>query len=115
VQVGLARATRLCQCRSAVITTRGTELPMQVDGEPWMQPPAVMAVDLKVGGHGARLGGMWAGNSERAQGQNAVSLPQPQHEPCLLLSAGLCLLLCQDVSLYRSVGFTSLSPRAATG
>ncbi|KAG2441183.1 hypothetical protein HXX76_004035 [Chlamydomonas incerta] len=44
--VGLARATRLCQCRSAVITSR-TELPMQVDGEPWMQPPAAMAVDLK--------------------------------------------------------------------
>ncbi|KAG2450252.1 hypothetical protein HYH02_004764 [Chlamydomonas schloesseri] len=44
--VGLARATRLCQCRSAVITSRA-ELPMQADGEPWMQPPAVMAVDLK--------------------------------------------------------------------
>lgn len=29
LQVGLARATRLCQCRTAVITTR-QELPMQV-------------------------------------------------------------------------------------
>ncbi|GLC33320.1 hypothetical protein PLESTB_000346100 [Pleodorina starrii] len=46
LQVGLARATRLCQCRTAVITTRQA-LPMQVDGEPWMQSPAQLSVSLK--------------------------------------------------------------------
>ncbi|GFR47322.1 hypothetical protein Agub_g9011, partial [Astrephomene gubernaculifera] len=46
LQVGLARATRLGQCRSARITT-SQELPMQVDGEPWMQPPAQLSISLK--------------------------------------------------------------------
>ncbi|EFJ44622.1 diacylglycerol kinase [Volvox carteri f. nagariensis] len=62
LQVGLARATRLCQCRTAVITTRQA-LPMQVvrglaqvphavgraevDGEPWMQPPAQLSINIK--------------------------------------------------------------------
>ncbi|KXZ47857.1 hypothetical protein GPECTOR_32g469 [Gonium pectorale] len=46
LQVGLARATRLCQCRSATITTNQA-LPMQIDGEPWMQPPAQLTVRLQ--------------------------------------------------------------------
>ncbi|GIM11455.1 hypothetical protein Vretimale_14954 [Volvox reticuliferus] len=46
LQVGLARATKLCQCRTAIITTYQA-LPMQVDGEPWMQPAAQLTVSLK--------------------------------------------------------------------
>ncbi|GLI65672.1 hypothetical protein VaNZ11_009276, partial [Volvox africanus] len=46
LQVGLARATKLCQCRTAIITTHQA-LPMQVDGEPWMQPAAQLSVSLK--------------------------------------------------------------------
>ena len=36
--VGLASAQRLCQCRSLSLTTK-EKIPMQVDGEPWVQPP----------------------------------------------------------------------------
>jgi len=43
LQVGLSRAVRLAQCRAARITLRGP-LPVQVDGEPWLQPPAVLTV-----------------------------------------------------------------------
>ncbi|KAJ9510153.1 hypothetical protein QJQ45_015632 [Haematococcus lacustris] len=47
LSLGLARAQRLCQCRSVALTTL-TTLPMQsvgcgslqVDGEPWLQEPA---------------------------------------------------------------------------
>jgi diacylglycerol kinase (ATP) len=39
--VGLSRAQRLCQCSRVSITTLET-LPVQVDGEPWMQPPATL-------------------------------------------------------------------------
>ncbi|KAJ9505676.1 hypothetical protein QJQ45_028106, partial [Haematococcus lacustris] len=39
LSLGLARAQRLCQCRRVALTTL-TTLPMQVDGEPWLQEPA---------------------------------------------------------------------------
>ena len=50
-QVGLSRAQRLCQCKTVSITAL-EPLPMQVDGEPWMQTPAL----LQVGGLRGCLG-----------------------------------------------------------
>jgi diacylglycerol kinase (ATP) len=46
LQVGLSRAIRLAQCSHARITT-SEKLPMQVDGEPWNQDPAVLEVSVK--------------------------------------------------------------------
>ncbi|KAK3276492.1 hypothetical protein CYMTET_15437, partial [Cymbomonas tetramitiformis] len=41
LQVGLSSALCLRQCRHIKIATRET-LPMQVDGEPWCQPPSTV-------------------------------------------------------------------------
>ena len=46
LQVGLSKAKRLCQCSSACITTLET-LAMQMDGEPWLQAPAKLNIELK--------------------------------------------------------------------
>jgi len=46
LQVGLSRAVRLAQCRSARITALEA-LPLQIDGEPWSQPPATLDISLK--------------------------------------------------------------------
>ncbi|CAL8462241.1 g1772 [Coccomyxa elongata] len=46
LQVGLSRAIRLAQCRSVRITALEA-LPMQIDGEPWHQPPATLDISLK--------------------------------------------------------------------
>ena len=46
LQIGLSRAVRLGQCRHAIIRT-SAHLPMQVDGEPWNQPPAQLDISLK--------------------------------------------------------------------
>jgi diacylglycerol kinase (ATP) len=46
LQVGLSRAIRLAQCRSATITCTDT-LALQIDGEPWQQSPASLDVTLK--------------------------------------------------------------------
>ncbi len=46
LQVGLSRAIRLAQCRRARITALEA-LPMQIDGEPWRQPPATLDISLK--------------------------------------------------------------------
>eukprot|EP00164_Ancoracysta_twista_P001642 GFYU01002157.1.p1 GENE.GFYU01002157.1~~GFYU01002157.1.p1 ORF type:complete len:727 (+),score=164.58 GFYU01002157.1:313-2493(+) len=43
---GLGSAYRLGQCRDLVITTRRT-FPVQVDGEPWMQPPTTVRISHK--------------------------------------------------------------------
>lgn len=45
LQVGLSRAIRLRQCSRVRITTH-EPLPIQVDGEPWMQAPATLQVHL---------------------------------------------------------------------
>ncbi|KAL0033148.1 hypothetical protein WJX79_005638 [Trebouxia sp. C0005] len=50
LQVGLSKARRLCQCSSATITTLET-LAMQMDGEPWLQAPAKLNIELKGQAH----------------------------------------------------------------
>ena len=44
--VGLSRAVRLARCRSCRLVLREA-LPVQVDGEPWRQPPATLDVSFK--------------------------------------------------------------------
>ena len=46
LQVGLSRAVLLAQCRSCRITALEA-LPVQIDGEPWHQPPATLDISLK--------------------------------------------------------------------
>jgi diacylglycerol kinase (ATP) len=46
LQVGLSRAVRLAQCRACRIRLVQA-LPVQVDGEPWLQPPCTLDIALK--------------------------------------------------------------------
>ena len=45
LQIGLSRPIKLAQCRSARITLLEA-IPVQMDGEPWRQPPATLEVSL---------------------------------------------------------------------
>ncbi|ETN12411.1 hypothetical protein PPTG_09249 [Phytophthora nicotianae INRA-310] len=45
MQVGLSKAVRLCQAKSVRITLKET-LPVQIDGEPWLQNPSEMEISF---------------------------------------------------------------------
>ncbi|KAG7386213.1 hypothetical protein PHYPSEUDO_000534 [Phytophthora pseudosyringae] len=45
MQVGLSKAVRLCQAKSVRITLKET-LPVQIDGEPWLQNPSEMELSF---------------------------------------------------------------------
>lgn len=45
VRAGLQSGRRLAQCRDLIIRTR-RRMPMQIDGEPWIQPPALIHVSM---------------------------------------------------------------------
>ena len=45
LQIGLSRPIKLAQCRTARVTLLEA-IPVQMDGEPWHQPPATMEVSL---------------------------------------------------------------------
>ena len=44
-RIGLSQPIKLAQCRSARITLLEA-IPVQMDGEPWHQPPATLEVSL---------------------------------------------------------------------
>ncbi|KAE9282885.1 hypothetical protein PR003_g27286 [Phytophthora rubi] len=45
MQVGLSKAVRLCQAKSVSLTLKET-LPVQIDGEPWLQKPSEMDISF---------------------------------------------------------------------
>ena len=45
LQIGLSQPIKLAQCRSARITLLEA-IPVQMDGEPWHQPPATLEISL---------------------------------------------------------------------
>ena len=45
LQIGLSRPIKLAQCRTARVTLLEA-IPVQMDGEPWHQPPATLEVSL---------------------------------------------------------------------
>ncbi|CAN0402010.1 unnamed protein product [Pylaiella littoralis] len=62
IQLGLSRALAVAQCREMQVKTTAT-LPMQVDGEPWKQPPSEITVKLH---NQARASCLPATTTERA-------------------------------------------------
>lgn len=46
MQVGLSKAVRLCQAKSISFRLKET-LPMQIDGEPWLQPPTDVEITFQ--------------------------------------------------------------------
>ena len=46
LQVGLSGAVRLAQCRSLQIRSL-VSIPMQIDGEPYVQSPATLNISLR--------------------------------------------------------------------
>lgn len=48
IKVGLSNAQRLCQCREVTITIKN-KVAVQLDGEPWRQPPCTLRIKRKGG------------------------------------------------------------------
>ena len=88
LQVGLSKARRLCQCSSATITTLET-LAMQMDGEPWLQAPAKLNIELK-------------GQAHMLRRLNSEPLARMAHTV-----AGILRCLSTTVSLAYYIGATS--------
>ena len=44
IKVHLANATRICQASEITLKMNSNSLAAQVDGEPWMQPPAIIHI-----------------------------------------------------------------------
>ena len=49
IKVGLSNAQRLCQCRRVTIKIK-KKVPVQIDGEPWRQPPSTIKIERKPDG-----------------------------------------------------------------
>jgi hypothetical protein len=46
IRVGLSNAQLLCQCREATVTLK-KKIAVQIDGEPWRQPPSTLKIIRK--------------------------------------------------------------------
>lgn len=95
LQVGLSKARRLCQCSSATITTLET-LAMQMDGEPWLQAPAKLNIELK-------------GQAHMLRRLNSEPLARMAHTVagmlhCLSATVSLSLAYCIGVSCGKVPG-----------
>lgn len=70
LQIGLSRPIKLAQCRTARVTLLEA-IPVQMDGEPWHQPPATLEVSLH-------------GQVPRSAARNAPRLLESTHDRAMI-------------------------------